>query len=48
MNLGCATGHPAFVMSPSFTNQALAQVELWNNVSVTPGTSGGAGLGMQC
>jgi adenosylhomocysteinase len=31
VNLGCATGHPSFVMSNSFTNQALAQIELWNN-----------------
>jgi adenosylhomocysteinase len=31
VNLGCATGHPSFVMSNSFTNQTLAQVELWNN-----------------
>lgn len=31
VNLGCATGHPAFVMSASFTNQVLAQLELWNN-----------------
>ncbi len=31
VNLGCATGHPAFVMSCSFTNQVLAQIELWNN-----------------
>lgn len=31
VNLGCATGHPSFVMSSSFTNQVLAQVELWNN-----------------
>ncbi len=31
MNLGCATGHPSFVMSNSFTNQALAQLELWKN-----------------
>ncbi len=31
MNLGCATGHPSFVMSASFTNQVLAQIELWNN-----------------
>ena len=31
MNLGCATGHPSFVMSNSFTNQTLAQLELWNN-----------------
>jgi len=30
MNLGCATGHPSFVMSNSFTNQTLAQLELWN------------------
>ena len=30
MNLGCATGHPSFVMSASFTNQVLAQIELWN------------------
>merc|ERR1712087_695182 len=29
MNLGCATGHPSFVVSCSFTNQALAQIELW-------------------
>ena len=29
MNLGCATGHPSFVMSTSFTNQVLAQLELW-------------------
>merc|ERR1712176_892009 len=29
LNLGCATGHPSFVMSCSFTNQALAQIELW-------------------
>lgn len=33
MNLGCATGHPSFVMSCSFTNQTLAQVELWENRS---------------
>ncbi|MGF1510545.1 MAG: adenosylhomocysteinase [Myxococcota bacterium] len=31
MNLGCATGHPSFVMSASFTNQVLAQLELWKN-----------------
>jgi adenosylhomocysteinase len=30
VNLGCATGHPSFVMSNSFTNQTLAQMELWN------------------
>jgi len=33
VNLGCATGHPAFVMSTSFTNQVLAQIELWQNSS---------------
>ncbi len=33
VNLGCATGHPSFVMSNSFTNQTLAQLELWNNSS---------------
>jgi adenosylhomocysteinase len=31
VNLGCATGHPSFVMSNSFTNQSLAQIELWQN-----------------
>ena len=31
VNLGCATGHPSFVMSASFTNQVLAQIELWKN-----------------
>ena len=31
VNLGCATGHPSFVMSNSFTNQTLAQIELWLN-----------------
>ena len=31
VNLGCATGHPSFVMSNSFTNQVMAQLELWNN-----------------
>src|SRR5690606_30004252 len=43
LNLGCATGHPSFVMSASFTNQVLAQLELWlnpsqyeNQVSVLP------------
>jgi len=30
LNLGCATGHPSFVMSCSFTNQVVAQMELWN------------------
>src|SRR6188768_958942 len=33
VNLGCATGHPSFVMSNSFTNQTLAQLELWGNAS---------------
>jgi len=33
VNLGCATGHPSFVMSASFTNQVLAQIELWENSS---------------
>jgi len=33
VNLGCATGHPSFVMSNSFSNQVLAQIELWNNYS---------------
>jgi adenosylhomocysteinase len=33
VNLGCATGHPSFVMSASFTNQVLAQIELWQNSS---------------
>ena len=31
VNLGCATGHPSFVMSASFTNQVLAQIEIWDN-----------------
>jgi adenosylhomocysteinase len=31
VNLGCATGHPSFVMSASFTNQVIAQIELWNS-----------------
>jgi adenosylhomocysteinase len=31
VNLGCATGHPSFIMSASFTNQVLAQIELFNN-----------------
>jgi adenosylhomocysteinase len=31
VNLGCATGHPSFVMSASFTNQVLAQIELWSH-----------------
>ncbi|HEX9649488.1 MAG TPA: adenosylhomocysteinase [Cyclobacteriaceae bacterium] len=33
VNLGCATGHPSFVMSNSFTNQVMAQMELWNNIN---------------
>ncbi len=33
VNLGCANGHPSFVMSASFTNQVIAQIELWNNHS---------------
>ena len=33
VNLGCATGHPSFVMSASFTNQVIAQIELWNNTN---------------
>jgi adenosylhomocysteinase len=36
MNLGCATGHPSFVMSSSFTNQVMAQIELFNNTSNYP------------
>jgi adenosylhomocysteinase len=36
VNLGCATGHPAFVMSASFTNQVLAQIELWTKKSDIP------------
>ncbi|MDR0565893.1 MAG: adenosylhomocysteinase [Prevotellaceae bacterium] len=37
VNLGCATGHPSFVMSNSFTNQTLAQVELWTNKALKAG-----------
>jgi len=33
VNLGCATGHPSFVMSASFTNQVMAQIEIFNNTS---------------
>src|SRR6195256_812216 len=33
VNLGCGTGHPSFVMSASFTNQVLAQLELWSNAA---------------
>ena len=36
VNLGCATGHPSFVMSASFTNQVMAQIELWNNPGKYP------------
>jgi adenosylhomocysteinase len=36
VNLGCATGHPSFVMSTSFTNQVLAQIELWTNNASYP------------
>jgi adenosylhomocysteinase len=36
VNLGCATGHPSFVMSNSFTNQTLAQIELWTNTAKYP------------
>ena len=36
VNLGCGTGHPSFVMSNSFTNQVLAQIELWNNAAEYP------------
>jgi adenosylhomocysteinase len=35
VNLGCATGHPSFVMSNSFTNQTLAQIELWKTAHLT-------------
>jgi adenosylhomocysteinase len=34
VNLGCATGHPSFVMSNSFTNQTLAQIDLWKNKEI--------------
>lgn len=36
VNLGCATGHPSFVMSASFANQTLAQIELWTNTKAYP------------
>ena len=36
VNLGCATGHPSFVMSCSFSNQVIAQMELFNNVEQYP------------
>ncbi|GBE36588.1 adenosylhomocysteinase [bacterium BMS3Bbin07] len=34
VNLGCATGHPSFVMSNGFTNQVMAQMELWNKLTI--------------
>jgi adenosylhomocysteinase len=40
MNLGCATGHPSFVMSSSFTNQTMAQLDLWFNANGKPTLSG--------
>ncbi len=40
MNLGCATGHPSFVMSSSFTNQTMAQLDLWFNANAKPTLSG--------
>ncbi|MFO0375530.1 MAG: adenosylhomocysteinase, partial [bacterium] len=40
MNLGCATGHPSFVMSSSFTNQTIAQVDLWLSANNKPTLSG--------
>ncbi|MBA4120535.1 MAG: adenosylhomocysteinase [Isosphaera sp.] len=40
MNLGCATGHPSFVMSASFTNQTIAQLDLWLNAQNKPTLSG--------
>jgi adenosylhomocysteinase len=40
MNLGCATGHPSFVMSSSFTNQTIAQLDLWLNANGKPTLSG--------
>ena len=36
VNLGCAMGHPSFVMSASFTNQTLAQIELWTHIERYP------------
>ena len=36
MNLGCGTGHPSFVMSSSFANQTIAQIELWTNTANYP------------
>jgi len=40
LNLGCATGHPSFVMSASFTNQTIAQIDLWLNAQGKPTQSG--------
>jgi adenosylhomocysteinase len=40
LNLGCATGHPSFVMSASFTNQVMAQLDLWMNANGKPTLSG--------
>jgi adenosylhomocysteinase len=40
MNLGCATGHPSFVMSSSFTNQTIAQIDLWLSANNKPTLSG--------
>ncbi|MDR1759477.1 MAG: adenosylhomocysteinase [Fibrobacter sp.] len=40
LNLGCATGHPSFVMSASFTNQVIAQIDLWLNAGGKPTVSG--------
>ena len=40
MNLGCATGHPSFVMSSSFTNQTIAQLDLWLSANGKPTLSG--------
>jgi adenosylhomocysteinase len=40
MNLGCATGHPSFVMSASFTNQVVAQIDLWASASGKPTLAG--------
>ena len=43
LNLGCATGHPSFVMSNSFTNQTLAQLELWKEKDSGKYFAGGPG-----
>ena len=40
LNLGCATGHPSFVMSASFTNQTIAQIDLWKNAQGLPTLAG--------